>query len=156
MELIRRNTGYGLRALLHMVARGDDEVASAEELADAADTTVDFMHKIMQSLRDGGIVTSKRGPGGGFRLAREPEEIDLLEVVMAVQGPFEVNRCVMGLDVCERAESCPLRPTWVRIQEELEEGLRGTSLAEIDGLTDCAKTESREVPCVPNGDLSAD
>ncbi|MGC9318914.1 MAG: Rrf2 family transcriptional regulator, partial [Armatimonadota bacterium] len=92
MELIKRNTGYGLRALLHMCSRESDEAATAEELAEAADTTVDFMHKIMRSLRERGIVTSKPGPGGGFRLARTPDEIDLLEIVVAVQGAFEVNR----------------------------------------------------------------
>jgi len=159
MELIKRNTGYGLRALIFMASHeaegarvaedgssagggracvGSAEKAfTAEELADAADTSADFMHKIMQALRDGGIVESKRGPGGGFRLARDPADTTLLEIVNAVQGALHVNRCVIGLDVCERSVECPLRPTWMRIQRELEDGLRGTTLADVVAASRC-------------------
>ena len=157
MGLIRRNTGYGLRALIFMArheaekarmadgtearARTADgaeaEAFTAEQLADAADTTADFMHKILQALRDAGIVASKRGPGGGFRLARDPAEVTLLEIVNTVQGELHVNRCVIGLDVCERSAECPLRPTWMRIQRELEEGLGGTTLADVVGASGC-------------------
>jgi len=114
-----------------MARNGADVIFTADELAVAAATTVDFMHKIMRALRDAGIVEAKRGPSGGFRLARDAAEISLLEAVQAVQGPVAINRCVIGLDVCERSESCPLRPTWLRVQEELESGLQAASLAQI-------------------------
>ncbi len=131
MELVRRDTGYGLRALVHMAAGPCSDAFTADELADAADTSVDFMHKIMQRLRDAGIVTSKPGPTGGFRLACDPHEISLLDAVTAIQGPFHANRCVIGLDVCDRSAECPLRPTWLRIQRELEEKLQGTTLKQV-------------------------
>ena len=156
MELIKRNTGYGLRALIFMASHGEEAAAgtvaeegatategraeqalTAEELGEVADTTADFMHKIMQALRDAGIVASKRGPGGGFRLARDPGDITLLEIVNAVQGEVRVNRCVIGLDVCERSAECPLRPTWMRIQRELAEGLGGTTLADVLAASGC-------------------
>ncbi len=131
MELIKRNTGYGLRALLHMAAHRDVEAFTAEELAETADTTTDFMHKIMRSLKDAGVVTARRGPSGGFAFERPPEEITVLDVVDAVQGPFQVNRCVIGLGVCPRSGHCPLRPTWLRVQEELEAGLGARTIAQI-------------------------
>lgn len=131
MELIKRNTGYGLRALLHMAANRETEAFTADELADVADTSVDFMHKIMRSLRDAEIVIAKRGRNGGFKFDRDPDEVTLLDVVDAVQGPFKVNRCVIGLGVCPRSGECPLRPTWMRIQEELEAGLGAQTIGEI-------------------------
>jgi len=131
MDLIRRDTGYGLRALLHMTSAPGCNTFTAEELAKAAETTTDFMHKILQSLRDAGIVSTKRGPRGGFRLARSPAEIPLLEVVEAVQGSLAVNRCVLGLDICHRAADCPLRPTWLAIQREMERALAETTLADV-------------------------
>jgi len=131
MELIKRNTGYGLRALIHMASHRDTEAFTAEELAEVADTSTDFMHKIMRSLKEAGIVGARRGPTGGFSLAREPGQISLLEVVHAVQGPFQVNRCVIGMEICPRSGACPLRPTWLRIQRELELGLGGRTLAQI-------------------------
>jgi len=131
MEVIRRNTGYGLRALVHMAVSSDGASFNAEELAEAAETTVGFMHKILQALRHAGIVASKRGPGGGFRLARERDEVTLLEAVEALQGPLTVNRCVIGLELCHRSDACPLRPTWVKVQREMEQALGDTTLADI-------------------------
>lgn len=131
MELIKRNTGYGLRALLHMAMQEPSGPFTAEELAGAAGTSSDFMHKIMRSLRDAGIVSSKSGPSGGFRLERAPHELSVLEIVHAIQGPFRVNACVIGLEICDRSEICPLRPTWLKVQRDLEEGLDGTTLGTI-------------------------
>ena len=131
MELIKRNTGYGLRALLHMAANPDVDASTAEELAEVADTSTDFMHKIMRSLKEAGIVAAKRGPAGGFRLKRDPHDVTVLEVVNAIQGEFRVNRCVIGLGVCPRSGECPLRPTWLRIQQELEDGLGAQTIGEI-------------------------
>jgi Rrf2 family protein len=131
MELIKRNTGYGLRALLHMAANGEAEAYTAEDLAEVADTSIDFMHKIMRSLRDAGIVSAKRGPSGGFTLERDPNDVTLLEVVNAIQGEFQVNRCVIGLGVCPRSGECPLRPTWLEIQGNLEDGLGAQTVGEI-------------------------
>lgn len=135
MELVRRDTGYGLRALIHMARTDADGTFTAEELARVAATSEDFMHKIMRALRDAGIVKARRGPAGGFRLAHDPAEITLLEVVLAVQGPIVVNRCVIGLDVCERSVTCPLRPTWTRVQEELEAGLGSVTLGDIAAVS---------------------
>ena len=131
MELIKRNTGYGLRALLHMAANRDVDAFTAEELAEVADTSIDFMHKIMRSLRDAEIVSARRGPSGGFRFKRNPDDVNLLEVVNAIQGEFQVNRCVIGLGVCPRSGGCPLRPTWLRIQDELEDGLAAQTIGDI-------------------------
>ncbi len=131
MELIKRNTGYGLRALLHMAAHRETEAFTAEELAEAADTSTDFMHKIMRALKDAGIVSARRGPSGGFSFEQQPEQISLLDVVQAIQGAFQVNRCVIGLGVCPRSGTCSLRPTWLRVQDELEAGLGSRTIAQI-------------------------
>lgn len=142
MELVRRNTGYGLRAMVHMATSSEHGSFTAEELAQAAETTVEFMHKILQDLRDAGIVVSKRGPGGGFRLVKRPGEVSLLDVVEALQGPLAVNRCVLGLDICHRAETCPLRPTWVKVQRDLEQALSDTTLADIVGVHEPSRAKS--------------
>ena len=133
MEIIKRNTGYGLRALLHMAGERDSEAFTADELAGVAATSTDFMHKIMRALRDAGIVSSKSGPAGGFQLKREPHEVSILDIVNAIQGPLSVNACVMGLDICDRSGNCPLRPTWMKVQSDLEKGLGETTLGDIVG-----------------------
>jgi len=141
MELIKRNTGYGLRALIHMAANRDVDAFTAEELAEVADTSTDFMHKIMRALRDAEIVTARRGPSGGFSFEREPDGVTVLDVVNAIQGPFKVNRCVIGLGVCPRSGACPLRPTWLSVQKELEAGLGAQTIGKIASNV-CAPDEN--------------
>ena len=137
MELIKRNTGYGLRALLHMALHLERHSFTADELAEAAETTSDFMHKILLALRDAGIVSARRGRGGGFSLAKPPQDVSVLAAIEATQGPMSVNRCVLGLDVCHRSGTCPLRPTWLKVQAEMEQALAETSLADVVGTAVC-------------------
>jgi len=146
MQIIKQNTSYALRALLHMAAAPEDDSFTAEQLAEAAGTTTDFMHKIMQSLGQADLVISQRGPGGGFRLARPPEEVCLLDITGAVQGPLTVSRCIMGLDLCDRSDNCPLRATWEHVQGLVERALTETSLADILGRAG-KKDDLSDLPC---------
>jgi len=135
MQIIRQNTSYALRALLHMADAVDQTSFTAEELADVAGTTTDFMQKIMQSLRQAGIVASRRGPTGGFRLGRPSDQIALLDITAAVQGQLAISRCIMGLDLCERSSTCPLRSTWTQVQHLIEQSLTNTTLADVLGAS---------------------
>ena len=83
----------------------------------------------MRSLKEAGIVGARR-PHRRLQ-PRVSGQISLLRSARAVQGPFQVNRCVIGMDICPRSGSCPLRPTWLRIQRELELGLGSRTLAQI-------------------------
>lgn len=136
MEIIKQNTSYALRALLHMAGCAEDTIFTAEELADEAGTTADFMHKIMQSLRQSDLVASRPGPGGGFRLGRAAGDLTLLDITTAVQGPLAVSRCIIGVDLCDRSGACPLRSTWLQVQDLVEGALRGTTLASITEIAD--------------------
>ncbi len=131
MQIIKQNTTYALHALLHMANSPADTSFTAEQLAAASGATIDFMHKIMQSLRRANLVASQRGPGGGFRLDRAPEDLPLLDVVVAVQGPLTVTDCVMGIEVCRNAATCPLQTTWAQVQQLIEKALTENTLADI-------------------------
>ena len=139
MEIIRQDTGYGLRALLEMANQDREAWLTAEQLADAAGASTDFMHKIMQSLRRAGVVASRRGPGGGFCLARRPEETTLLDVVLAVQGPLTLDRCVMGLNICKHEDCCPLGEAWSRVRQTMDDALAATTLADLAATTRTAE-----------------
>ena len=131
MEIIKQNTSYALRALLHMAGSPEDTSFTAEDLAQVAGTSPDFMRKIMQSLRHENLVASRPGPGGGFRLGRAAGDLNLLDIATAVQGPLAVSRCILGVDLCDRSGTCPLRATWLQVQDLVEGALADTSLADI-------------------------
>lgn len=130
MELIRRNTEYAIRALVHL-ATCEGEVVSAKEIAEAQDIPIEFLQKILQRLVRAGFVVSHRGTQGGFSLARKPDEVSLLEVVTTMQGRPAANKCFLGRERCERAPSCRLKQNWLTLEQKVNEFLADITLQDL-------------------------
>jgi len=110
---------------------GDHEgPVAAHTMASALGASEATLAKVMQRMVRAGIVTSKRGPHGGFELARSPEEITLLEVYESVEGAMEVTHCLLGAPVCGQ-KHCPLGELFERVSAEVAERLATTTLAEF-------------------------
>jgi len=79
-----------------------------------------------------GLLQTSRGARGGVSLARSPEQISLLEVVEAIDGPILLNECVAdGGSSCVFGEECPMRPVWCEAQAELVDHLKRTSFGMV-------------------------
>ena len=78
---------YACRALLSLVLHGDGRPTSVRDIADRTSLPQPYLEQILLALKGAGIVRSKRGVGGGYVLARPPEEITLAAIVSAVDGP---------------------------------------------------------------------
>jgi len=126
--------------------RGDYVMRSAIALARAyeggsprkirevvADTEVPrtFASQILADLVRAGLATSRAGRDGGYRLTRPPQEISVLEVVEAGEGPLRAERCALGDGPCRWEAVCPLHETWTQATTRLAELLAGTTLAEV-------------------------
>lgn len=83
-----RAVGYALRALTFLVAEEGDRPVASHEIAAAEGIPERFLLKMLRPLVRAGLLVSGKGPGGGYRLARPPGRISLLEVVEAVDGPI--------------------------------------------------------------------
>src|ERR1035437_2359682 len=105
MELTRKGE-YAIRGIVYLASRPTDKVCLLSEIAEAVDVPQTFLAKIFQQFSKIGLVRSYRGTGGGFVLGRSPEQITLLEVVEAVEGPIVPNRCVSGQGECNRSSFC--------------------------------------------------
>ncbi|MDA8312184.1 MAG: Rrf2 family transcriptional regulator [Actinomycetota bacterium] len=90
-----------------------------------------FASQILADLVRAGLATSRAGRDGGYRLSRPPEEISVLEVVEAAEGPLRAERCALGEGPCRWEAVCPLHETWGRATSRLAELLAGTTLAEV-------------------------
>ena len=126
--------------------RGDYVMRSAIALARAFDTGTPrkirevvaetdlpktFASQILADLVRAGLAVSKAGRDGGYWLARPPEEISVLEVVEAAEGPLRAERCALGDGPCRWEQVCPLHETWVSATARLNGLLAETSLAEL-------------------------
>jgi Rrf2 family transcriptional regulator, iron-sulfur cluster assembly transcription factor len=117
MELTRKGE-YAIRGIIYLAQQPPGQVSLISEIAAAAEVPQTFLAKIFQSFAKLGLVTSSRGTGGGFLLARPASQITLREVVEAVEGPIVPNRCLTG-SACNRGGPCKVHDIWRRVQTEV-------------------------------------
>ncbi len=91
-----------------------------------------FTPQVLGLLAKAGIAESKAGRGGGYRLARDPRDISILEVVEAAEGSLINTRCTLRGGPCRRDDRCVVHDTWMAAGEAFRRALAGTTLAEID------------------------
>ncbi|HZJ27882.1 MAG TPA: Rrf2 family transcriptional regulator [Acidimicrobiia bacterium] len=118
---------YAARALLSLALHGDDRPTSVKEIAERTNLPQPYLEQILLAVKGAGLVRSKRGVGGGYVLARPPEEINLAEILAAVDGPL--IELVRNHDHCEG--HCVLQEVWVGVSEETLHVLARHSLADL-------------------------
>ncbi len=128
MDILKRNTDYALRAMAHLAVNYGGEPVSTRVISDKEDISYQLACKLMQQLHEAGLVSSTMGPKGGFALSNDPDDIDLLSVIEAVQGPISVNRCLQEHADCPRQDMCPLTGKLKGLQDNIAEYLSETTL----------------------------
>ena len=129
MEPVKVSTrgDYAARALLSLALHESDRPTSVKEIAERTNLPQPYLEQILLAVKGAGLVRSKRGVGGGYVLARPPEEITVAEILAAVDGPLTT---LMGEhDHCEG--HCVLQEVWVGVSEEMGKILAGFTLAEL-------------------------
>jgi len=131
MDVVRRNTDYAARLMVHLAKHYGNGPISTRAAAAQEQVPYQLACKLMQKLNNAKLVTSCMGPKGGFVLAAEPSKISLLEVVEAIQGPISMNRCVLNEDACSRKTICTVREKLIDIQKSMTKGLAAITLDEL-------------------------
>jgi Rrf2 family iron-sulfur cluster assembly transcriptional regulator len=103
---------YGLQAILFMATQREECICPAEEISNKLNIPKEFISKILQSLTESGIVESKKGKSGGFKLAKNPSLIKLIDIVDAIDGLDSFNSCVLGFPNCSPEKPCPVHDQW--------------------------------------------
>jgi Rrf2 family protein len=124
---------YGLRALVYLAGTG--EMATADTISAGARVPRRVLARVLAKLSRAGLVASRGGRGGGSRLARPSEEITLGDAVEALEGPFEVTRCIMEDRLCLEGAPCPMHESWEEGQETILDYLEAQTLSEFVSQT---------------------
>ena len=130
MLRVTKLTDYAT-VLLTTLAAAPARVHSAAELAEVARLELPTVSKILKPLAHAGLVTSFRGANGGYRLARPPSQISLIEIVEASEGRLGMTECSGEHSSCEHEPHCGVQGHWRRINDVISDTLRGMSLAEM-------------------------
>ncbi len=121
---ITRQADYALRAVIYLSRLAPDERAATSQIAQEQRIPPSFLAKIVSQLSVAGLLQTSRGARGGVSLAKTPEEITVLDVVEAIDGPILLNECVACSGNCTFGESCPMKPVWTDTQTELVNRLK--------------------------------
>jgi len=140
---ITHTTDYGLRAVLYLARHARGGPVAAADIAREMEIPDVYISKVLQALARAGLVTTRAGRGGGARLVRRADEITVLEVIEALEGPIVLNDCQIGDGVCRRAPFCPFHPFWRELRKELRERLGGVTLARF---VSAAETPAEATP----------
>lgn len=129
---VTRKADYAIRCVLHL-SREPETVTSVEDISKVMFVPKTFLAKILQRLMKAGIVSSTRGVKGGFQLAKKPKDINLLDVIEAIQGPSAPNLCAVDKRLCQLSGICTVHPVWMKIRNIVEKELRKKNFAELSG-----------------------
>lgn len=123
---ITRQADYAVRAVLYLAQIGPGGRASTAVIAREQKIPLTFLAKIVSQLSSAGIVRATRGAHGGVALARPAEDISLLEIVEAIDGPVMLSECTINPDTCTMSDDCVVRVVWCETRADMVKRLGQT------------------------------
>jgi len=141
---ITTRTRYAIRALYDLAFHRLGQAAGAKEIAERQKVPLRFLEQILQDLRKAGIVEARRGPRGGYALARQPAQISLAEVLYAVRGPLEE---MFGFDgpANGNSEDVPAA-VWTDVRTQLVDVLERATLQDFVARAEAAGIKRAALP----------
>lgn len=130
MKLINRDVDYAARALVFM-ARANKPTVAVARMQEEVGVSGPFLRKIMQKLHKAGVVHAVKGKGGGFAMARHPENITLKQLMDVLQGPLKLNDCVFGQKLCRHHAACVLRHKLAGMESRLAAEIAGVTIKDL-------------------------
>lgn len=121
---------YAVTAMLDLALHYDDGPITLADISQRQGISLSYLEQLFAKLRRRGLVDSTRGPGGGYRLSRIPDEVPVADVIMAVDEKLETTRCG-GLGNCQDDERCLTHELWAELSEQIYQFLSDISLGAL-------------------------
>lgn len=130
--LLSKSCEYGIRASIYLTLLQEGEgYVSIRKVSEELDISFHFLTKIFQKLTLAGLLVSLKGPNGGVKLTRSPEQVSMYDLVLAIDGPDLFTFCMLGLPGCGEAQPCPIHGAWAHQRSSLKSLFESTNLAEL-------------------------
>ncbi len=135
--MISTTSEYALRALVVLAGEAEGTSMQARELARVTEISPSYLYKILASLRRSGILAGTRGSRGGYRLARDPNGVRLIDVVSLFEAVRPQGACLLSDSrVCDDEHPCSAHQHWKRVQQIYHEFLDSRTIADL-ATKDC-------------------
>jgi len=120
-----------MQAILYLAAQDNGTLVSAEDISKVLKIPKEFISKILQSLKDSGLISSSKGKSGGFSLAKSASRIKLIDVVAAIDGLDMFDSCVLGFQECSPTHPCPVHNTWGSLRTQTYDMLTSETIDKL-------------------------
>ena len=121
---------YAVTAMLDLALHAQTGPVSLAEISTRQEISLSYLEQLFSRLRKQGLVTSTRGPGGGYRVSRGLNEVAISEIIMAVNESVDATQCA-GKENCHSHGRCLTHDLWEGLSEQIEEFLSGVSLQDL-------------------------
>ncbi|MBN1573822.1 MAG: Rrf2 family transcriptional regulator [Deltaproteobacteria bacterium] len=126
---------YAVRALVMLMILGDDGPVTLKEISDAEDISLNYLEQLFSKMRKGKIVKSIKGPGGGYILARNSEEIKVGEIIEVVEESISPVACVddgaHAQSCCVRSHKCTTQWLWAELGARIKDFLNSVTIQDL-------------------------
>jgi Rrf2 family protein len=130
--MFSKTTEYALRATIYIAEKGTiDHKLGIEEISRAIDSPRPFTAKILQLLSKGGVISSVKGPNGGFYISEKLKKQPVWNILVALDEDERLTNCVMGLDKCSDKKPCPMHEQYKVIKEQLIDLFKKKRILEV-------------------------
>jgi Rrf2 family protein len=134
MMIFSSSTTHALRAVAWLAAHGGEEAVMGRELARKLKLPPDYLAKVLGTLARNGVLTANRGVKGGYRLARAPGRIRLIEVIEPFEGKRARPGCLLRPErPCRDSEACSAHAAWGEVKRTYQEFVEKSTVADIQG-----------------------
>jgi Rrf2 family iron-sulfur cluster assembly transcriptional regulator len=139
---------YAVTAMLDLAIHHEQGPVTLADISESQGISLSYLEQLFARLRRHGLVEGLRGPGGGYRLSRRPQDISVAEVITAIGEGIDATLCEGNRD-CQDGEECLTHQLWSKLGREIFDFLNGISLASFIERDDVNKVIQRQQGRVP-------
>ncbi len=141
---------YAVTAMIDLALHQNERLVSLSEISEVQDISLSYLEQLFSKLRRYEIVEGVRGPGGGYRLAREADEISVADIINAVDEKLDATRCA-GHENCQGGRKCITHELWFELSQRIYGFLHDITLADV-----IASSEVKRLSAEQDNLISAD
>lgn len=130
--MFSKSCEYALRAVIYLcMETTNGSRLNIKEIASKIDTPEPFTAKILQILARQGIISSQKGPGGGFYIDPNAAPISILSVIEAIDGKNSLDRCGLGIKTCTDEHPCPMHHEYTQYRENIKNMITNRTVQDL-------------------------
>jgi len=128
---LNTTTQYAIKVMSHMAKNDDNNFYNAKDISEKLSIPYKYLTRIMAKLVNSNIITSTRGREGGYSLSKKPEQINIIDILKAMDENIVEDSCLLGTGSCNENKRCSMHDKWKEPKESMQNMFQKTSLKDI-------------------------